>query len=164
MTAVTKVKRAAKQKADHARKAATLYRSALRAAQAGKVSPDIRMKLEQAAQSGHAEAKYALGWVFRDQRYGRVSERKSFLWMKAAADHGNPIACFNVGVAFEAGDGVAQSDRQAVVYYLKGAILGDSNCQFEISRCFHHGIGVGKNRAMAQMLEQIFPEMKRIKR
>lgn len=160
----TKVKRVAKQKTNQARKAATLYRSVLRAAQAGKVSPGLRTKLEEAAQSGHVEAQYALGWVFLDQRYGRISERKSFLWMKSAADNGNPLACFNVGVSFEAGEGATQNDKQAAVYYLKGAILGDRNCQFEISRCFHHGIGVNKNRMMAQMLEQVFPEMERIER
>lgn len=162
--AASKVKRVARQKVDHASKAATLYQSALRAAQAGKLSPDVRMKLEQAAQNGHVEAQYALGWAFLDQRYGRVSKRKSFVWMKAAADNGMTVACFNVGVSFEAGDGVAQSDKQAAVYYLKGAILGDRSCQFEISRCFHHGIGVSKNRTMTQMLEQVFPEMERIHR
>jgi hypothetical protein len=61
---------------------------------------------------------------------------------KVAADQGHAVAQFNLGLMYEHGRGVPQSDKEAAVWYRKAADHGDAGAQFNLGLMYYHGRGV----------------------
>jgi TPR repeat protein len=50
-------------------------------------------------------------------------------WFRKAADQGNAVAQYYLGVAYARGQGVAQDDAQAVFWFRKAAEQGDPDAK-----------------------------------
>ena len=62
--------------------------------------------------------------------------------LRAAADQGHAQAQYNLGVMFDQGRGVAQSDVEAVRWYRKAADQGHAGAQYNLGTMFDQGRGV----------------------
>ena len=67
------------------------------------------------------------------------------------ATQGNKDAQFNLGFMYEGGEGVAQDDVQAAVWYRKSAEQGHSLAQHRLGISYREGIGVPKDYVQAHM-------------
>jgi len=107
--------------------------------------------LNQSADKGNAEAKYAIGtWYL----HGRFEEKNPFLaveyFLNSIAGN-NSNAYFDLAVCYENGEGVKKSLKKAFECYLNAALLGDSQAIYEVGRCYHYGIGISKNEGIANI-------------
>jgi TPR repeat protein len=68
---------------------------------------------------------------------------------RQAAAQGNPYGEASLGIMYEAGWGVPQSDQQAAQWYLKAANQGSSGAQKRIGQLYELGEGVPENWAVA---------------
>ena len=55
-------------------------------------------------------------------------------WYRLAADQGNVIAQYNLGVCYANGTGVAKNDAEAVKWYKKAAAQGDEDAIAALKR------------------------------
>jgi hypothetical protein len=62
-----------------------------------------------------------------------------------AADQGDAMAQFNLGVCFNNGQGVAMDPVEAVKWYRKAAEQGNANAQNNLGVCFMNGHGAAKD-------------------
>lgn len=67
-----------------------------------------------------------------------------------AAEQECPEAQYELGVCYEAGDGVGKDEAKAAELYRKAAVQGYAEAQKKLGDCYTHGIGVAKD------LEQAF--------
>jgi TPR repeat protein len=68
---------------------------------------------------------------------------------RAAADQGHAQAQYNLGVMFDQGRGVAQSDVEAARWYRKAADQGNAEAQNNLGIMFAQGRGVAQSDAKA---------------
>ena len=72
--------------------------------------------------------------------------------LKSALSRKNiPEAMFNLGVSYERGEGIRRSEKKAYECYLTAAVWGDKEAFYEVGRCLYYGIGVQKNRGLADV-------------
>ena len=70
------------------------------------------------------------------------------LW-QPLAQKGNAEAQFALGLMYDKGQGVAQTDRQAAAWYQKAADQGDAAAQFNLGLMYDNGQGVAQNDRQA---------------
>lgn len=70
------------------------------------------------------------------------------LW-QPLAQKGNAEAQFALGLMYDKGQGVAQTDRQAAAWYQKAADQGDADAQLNLGLMYANGRGVAKNYQQA---------------
>jgi tetratricopeptide (TPR) repeat protein len=68
---------------------------------------------------------------------------------RAAAEKGNKIAQFNLGICYSNGFGVTKDDTQAVNWYRKAAEQGYAEAQYNLGVCYDKGYGVTKDYTQA---------------
>ena len=66
------------------------------------------------------------------------------LW-RPLADQGNAPAQFNLGIAYQRGEGVPQDFEQALKWYRLSADQGYARAQFNLAVMYHRGEGVPQN-------------------
>ena len=69
--------------------------------------------------------------------------------LRLTAEHGNPLAQYDLAIKYAGGRGVAQDFTQAVHWFRKAAEQGDAPSQYELGICFKNGRGVPKDEAEA---------------
>lgn len=74
---------------------------------------------ELAAESGSSEAMLNLAYAFYSDKIETYDREKYFYWLNKAADIGNPIALFNIGVSYHFGLELEKNISLAVDYYKK---------------------------------------------
>jgi len=62
--------------------------------------------------------------------------------LKNLAEQGNAFAQFNLGLAYEKGQGVKQDYKQAIEWYTKSAEQGNAFAQFNLGTLYYFGQGV----------------------
>jgi len=108
--------------------------------------------LEIAHQKGDRRASYALAtWYLHGNGKYKKDKSKAIYFLKIAADAGIPCANYDIAVCYEIGDGVKKNTRVAYKHYLSAALGGDYDAVEEVARCLHYGIGVMKDRSIAQV-------------
>ena len=70
------------------------------------------------------------------------------IW-KPAAEAGDQVAAFNVGVLYAQGLGVEADPEEAVRWYRQSALAGYPNAQFNLGAAYYHGQGTKVNLAQA---------------
>jgi hypothetical protein len=87
------------------------------------------------------------------QRGSEAVNRKDYAsalsWFQKGADHGSPIAQFNIGWMYRDGLGVQQDYAQALRWFQKAAAQGNAPAQDYIGKMYHDGIGVKQDYAAA---------------
>lgn len=71
-------------------------------------------------------------------------------WWGEAAEHGDPIAMVNLGVAYATGVGVEKDYEQAMRWYRASADKGHAAGQYGVGVMYHYGDGVPRNLAEAR--------------
>ncbi len=69
--------------------------------------------------------------------------------LKRAAEQGDALAQFNLGVMYVKGEGVPEDDAKAVYWYRKAAEHGDALAQFNLGVMYANGEGVPEDDAKA---------------
>lgn len=83
-----------------------------------------------AAELGHADAAYSLGWCLRHGVGSKVDDIEAAKWLKKAADMGNMHAMYSYGLCCEEGSGMEHPNlREAASYYRKAAAAGHADAK-----------------------------------
>lgn len=99
------------------------------------------MWLTRAAEAGSVNAQCLLAASHHDhEQYD-----KAWHWYEAAAKQGDEMACYNMGVMCECGEGVPQDYKKAVQYYQKAVRLGSDDALFSLGLLYEDGLGVERN-------------------
>ena len=71
--------------------------------------------------------------------------------LKRAVNKNLPEACYDLAVCYEEPAGVVKNQEKAFELYLKAALYGDKQSFHEVGRCYYYGIGVIKNKSLADI-------------
>ena len=72
-------------------------------------------------------------------------------WFRRAAGQGNASAQFNLGVAYDNGNGVQEDDAEAAAWYRRAAKQGHDAAQSNLGVLYAKGEGVLKDFVLAHM-------------
>ena len=90
-----------------------------------------------------ADAAHETALIYEYGRYDiEVDVVAAAQWFEKAADHGNVEAMTELGLCYELGCGVEQSDEQALDWYTKAANLGHATAKFSVGEIFEEARGV----------------------
>jgi uncharacterized protein len=98
--------------------------------------PDSARLVYQLAHAYHTDAKYDAAMV----QYGKAVELN-----RRAADQGNASAQYNLGVAYENGEGVPADHAQAVAWFREAAEQGDARAQVVLGSKYYYGQDVAQD-------------------
>lgn len=97
------------------------------------------------AQSGDADAQFALGTLYQTGHGVLQSDAEASAWFRRAAEQGSVPAQYNLGNAYKYGRGVPVSDSEAFRWWRKAAEAGLAPAQFNIGTAYLFGRGVGQS-------------------
>lgn len=106
---------------------------------------------KRAADKGIAEAQYQYALILR----GKKKDSEAFSWLRHAAkerEYGvEPKAeiLYELAQCYCKGQGVAQDNAAAFMYYHRAAQLGHGSAAMAVAECYRHGIGVAVNKRAA---------------
>ena len=80
---------------------------------------------------------------------------QALVWYRKAADQGDALAQFSLGLVYDNGQGVPQDFAQAVVWYRKAADQGEARAQINLGVMYEKGQGVPQDYAQAHMWRNI---------
>jgi TPR repeat protein len=95
-----------------------------------------------AAEQGHANAQYMVGWTYTEGLGVPVDHVEAVRWYRKSAEQGEPYAQDSLGMAYSDGRGVSRDDRQAFVWYSKAAEQGNRGGQYHLANAYRAGCGV----------------------
>lgn len=95
--------------------------------------------LERAAKLGLPQAQTYIGVIYAEGETNNFS--KAVEMFTAAAQQEDSEAFYYLGICFENGLGVEQSESKAAEYFLKAAESGHSEAQFSVARFYEKGLG-----------------------
>jgi TPR repeat protein len=102
--------------------------------------------------SGDARATYALAtWFLHGTKFTKKNIAHGTRLLQLAASKNIPNALYDLAVSYEQGVEVRKSKRQAFNLYLRAALLGERQSIYEVGRMYYYGIGVRKNRRLAEI-------------
>ncbi|SIR14386.1 hypothetical protein SAMN05880590_112144 [Rhizobium sp. RU35A] len=100
---------------------------------------------ETAANADYAAAKVNLGMLL-----GRLGDsNREFEMYRQAAEAGNTLAAYNLGVAYRDGIGTERDGKQALHWFETAAAAGDSTAAFNIGSMYDEGELVAEDNQMA---------------
>ena len=106
--------------------------------------------LLQMAESGNAEAQWALGVVYRRGEGVPRDHAEAVKWYRLAAEQGHARAQNNLGVRYHEGEGVPKNDAEAVKWYRRAAEQGHATAQYNLGERYSEGgEGVAQDYAEA---------------
>jgi TPR repeat protein len=104
----------------------------------------------KAAEQGHAEAQFSLGFYGYGQGKGTEQNfKKAAEWYRKSARQGYSKAQCRLGFAHLQGEGVSQSYQEAEQWFRKAAEQGDCEAQKQLGDLYCYGKGVARNLAEA---------------
>lgn len=86
----------------------------------------------RAAESGHAESQYYMGFAFEKAVGVKQDNPKAMTWYEYAAEQGHPLAQGSLGLMYESGAGGAADDTKAYFWLLLAHKSGEK--QFDAKR------------------------------
>lgn len=108
--------------------------------------------LEQAHEQGDPRATYALAtWSLSGNAVHPKDLRRAVRLLKLAAKADIAAAHFDLAVSFETGQGIKKDEKAAYRHFLAAALNGDTASLAEVGRCHYHGIGVARDRKVAEV-------------
>ena len=103
----------------------------------------------KAAEQGHREAQYRLGWMLETGR-GTEQDAEAAFWYRKAAKKGHLEAMCALAGLYEVGHGVRQSYKLALKWYLQAAVDYDyCDAQYHLGLLYQFGDGVEQSDAEA---------------
>ena len=101
--------------------------------------------LENAANSGSAEAQFLIGKMFHQALGVSPDYTKAFHWYKKSAEQGNAKAQNNIGSMYAKGTGVSKDDSEALKWYRKAADQGLAIAQVNVGNLYRLSESIPKN-------------------
>ncbi|KAG0222165.1 hypothetical protein BGW41_006158 [Actinomortierella wolfii] len=102
--------------------------------------------LRNAAEQGHVDAQYYLGWMALEGLGGiPQSDSVAVFWFRKAAEQGHLSAQNNLGWMYNNGRGVDQNYVEAVRWYRLAASQGYTEAQCNLGIMYENGLGVERN-------------------
>lgn len=100
------------------------------------------------AESGDAQAAYEVA----EYHYGRCEYEEAFAWYikTADCDHPNPIVYFNIGYAYQNGEGTGTDFVSAFDFYEKAAAFGLPQALYNLAWFYQNGLVVKQDFARAR--------------
>jgi TPR repeat protein len=108
--------------------------------------------LRKAASKGSGEAEYAIGTWYGFGKHLPQSDEKAIQHFKRAARKKYGPALFNLASSYETGRGVRKDLARAFSFYVQAAREGDLEAANAVHRCLYHGIGVPRNKPLAELV------------
>jgi TPR repeat protein len=100
--------------------------------------------------AGDVEAAHDVALVYEYGHYGVAHDVvRAAEWFHKAADAGNMEAMAELGLCYELGCGVEQSDEEALDWYMKAADKGHLVAKFSVGEAFEEARGVPQSDAEA---------------
>lgn len=124
----------------------------LRNSQAAEDRASALTWLRRAADAGHVEAAFLLGWWLEAEPRDEAHAKQRVHYYTVAAERGHALACNNLGLCHERGDTGAVDLEGAVGWYRRGAELGGKEAIFQLGRCYDEGLFVPVDRRRARAL------------
>ena len=84
-----------------------------------------------------------------DKAYVRGNYGKTVKELQFLADNGEPRAQYDLGLMYDRGDGVAQSDANAKHWYERAAEQGEPRAQYNLGLMYLNGQGIPQDVVMA---------------
>ena len=103
----------------------------------------------KAAEQGHADAQYNLGYCHYKAIGTIKNPGEAFQWFSKAAEQGHVEAQKILGVMYSTGLYIPRDDQKAIAWYEKAAEQGDAFAQTSLGMIHESGWGVPKNDAVA---------------
>ena|ERR1700749_2793 len=127
------------------------YERALKLAQAKSLpSKTVYDLLVAADKEGDVRATYALAtWYIFGSPFTKIDHRNANKMLRKASDGGVADAAYDLAVSYEKGIGIRKSEARAFELYVRAALLGDAQSHHEVGRMYYWGIGVARNRWLA---------------
>ena len=107
--------------------------------------------LKEAFDAGSHDAAYLLASWHLSGTHVPQSFEKAIPYLQFAIEGDVADAYFDLAVSLETGQGIAKDERQAFLYYMEAALLGDKGAIYEVGRCFFHGVGVAADKEVARV-------------
>lgn len=101
--------------------------------------------LKQAAEAGHPEAQYNLGYSYQKGIEVPQNDSIANVWFIRSAKQGYTNAQFKIAYSYAVGRGVKQDYNQAFYWALQCAKQNDPECMFNVVSCYQQGMGTEKN-------------------
>lgn len=121
-----------------------LNKHSLELLQQGKMDAAIPI-LQQAADAGHAEAQFNLGYCYYAGIAVEQNYEKAIELISKSADQGFNEAIFQMMINYASGNGVVQDYDKAFEYALKCAANGNETCIWNVINCYYDGVGVARD-------------------
>lgn len=102
--------------------------------------------LTSAAQQGHEQALLCMARYEQRQK----NFEGAMNWLNQAKDLNIPRAYFLLAEIFKLGEDVPLDLEQSIEYYKQAADLGETDASFELFKIYKDGIGVRKNKEIAE--------------
>lgn len=108
--------------------------------------------LEEAHDQGDRRATYALAtWSLFGNAVHPKDLRRAIQLLKLAAKADIAAAHFDLAVSYETGQGIKKNEEAAYRHFLAAALNGDNASLAEVGRCLYYGIGVPRDRKVAEV-------------
>jgi TPR repeat protein len=102
----------------------------------GKPAGETAQTAETKAGHGDAEAQFSLGLKFSREGVSQ-DYAQAVQWYQKAADQSHPLAQFNLGIMYAAGQGVPCDEAKSMGWMQKAADQGDAGAQYHIGMKHH---------------------------
>ncbi len=112
-------------------------------------SERVRAEYLVAAQQGHVDAQYNVGWMYLEGRGGEQNDQEAFAWFLRAANQGHAAAQYHVGRMYQNGQGVTRDMQEAARWFQLSAEQGYVWSQNNLGVMYLEGRGVTKNAQQA---------------
>ena len=100
----------------------------------------------KAAEQGHADAQYNLGfYCHMGVGVDESDPEEALKWLRKAAEQGHASAQYTLGWFYDEGNRIEQDHSEAVKWYRNAAEQDDLVGQFVLGQCYEHGNGVVKD-------------------
>jgi TPR repeat protein len=116
--------------------------------------PEIRRDgfklVKQLAEKGHGDGMCMYGIVLNEGRVVEADPTQATVWWQRAVDmHRHVQSTYELAVAFFTGEGVAENEELAVIYFERAATMGHAGAAYMLGDCLLDGVGTPRDRAEA---------------
>lgn len=112
--------------------------------------PESIMWLQKAADQGHTDAQYNLGFAHRAGNGVPINFEQALIWYRLAAEGGSTKAQRDIALMYESGAGVPLDQEQAFFWYQKAAEQGLAASQLKVGVMLLEGQGAEADVQLAE--------------
>ena len=112
--------------------------------------PEVRW-LRRAAESGHAGARTGLANALYFGELGLQKDwKQSFHWIRLAAEEKNPLAQFNLSVAYHLGEGVPRDRNKGLEWLHRALRNGYVGAEYYLGVMYYDGDGLAMDKELGR--------------